>query len=433
MIKENFYTGQPVEEPSNLVDVKDVDKNNLMMQFSTDPNQRMNQMNFQQNQQPFNPFMPAYNPQRPPIQPQYGYGGYVGNPMFQTNYNSFGNYQAPMYGGYNYGPGQFNNYYSNRWMQPSAPKDQVVHVPGFNFSNSGLMLTSDTEDICNQLQLDMMMEQEEAIVKRNQRFQGYFNNNGYNYYGMPYYNSYQDTSITRKYVDKINEIKNQATESRNNFNKNLLKMAYHYLGVDVNEDDLNTLCDGYDYVIPASTIQTQSECSRFKNMIPVSNQQVYAKQYQEDEEFHKYLNDENTMNQFFGSLGVMKTCEDLMEEQHRRRDGSQLYSSDSYKRYLRKHIAERNGLKPSDNYLNAAQVIDSNMYPTLGSAGKLLDDGTISITTPSWIGGGANSLRRITLSNEMEQHFEENRQAFLQSIYAQEGINNNGVIKTGTN
>ena len=90
-------------------------------------------------------------------------------------------------------------------------------------------------------------------------------------------------------------------------------------------------------------------------------------------------------------------------------------------------------MKPSDNYLNAAQVIDSNMYPTLGSAGKLLDDGTISITTPSWIGGGANSLRRITLSNEMEQHFEENRQAFLQSIYAQEGINNNGVIKTGTN
>jgi len=101
--------------------------------------------------------------------------------------------------------------------------------------------------------------------------------------------------------------------------------------------------------------------------------------------------------------------------------------------HQRKHIAERDGLQPSDNYLNAAQVIDSTIYPTLGSAGKLLDDGTITISTPSWIGGGANSLRRITLNNEMEKHFEENRQAFLQSIYSQEGINNNGVITTGTN
>ena len=433
MIKENFYTGQPVEEPVNLVDVRDVDKNDVMRQFSIDPNQRMNQINFQQNQQPFNPFMPAYNPQRPPIQQQFGYGGYVGNPVFQTGYNSFGN-PNPAFGGYSYGSGQFNSYFGNRWMQQqSEPKDQVVHVPGFNFSNSGLMLTSDAEEICDQLQLDMMMEQEEAIVKRNQRFQGYFNNNGYNYYGMPWYNSYQDTSITRKYIDKINAIKKEATERRNNFNKNLLKMAYHYLGAEIDEESLNDICDGYDYVIPANTIQMQAECSRFKNMIPVSNQQVYAKQYQESEQFQKFLNDENNVNQFFGSLGVMQVCEDLLEEQHRRRDGSQLYSSDSYKRYLRKHIAERDGLQPSDNYLNAAQVIDSTIYPTLGSAGKLLDDGTITISTPSWIGGGANSLRRITLNNEMEKHFEENRQAFLQSIYSQEGINNNGVITTGTN
>ena len=210
-------------------------------------------------------------------------------------------------------------------------------------------------------------------------------------------------------------------------------MAYHYQGAEIDDETLDTICGGYDYTIPANTIQMQAQCSRFKNMVPISNQHVYAQQYQEDANFHKYLNDENSMNGFFGSLGVIEVCENLAQEQHRRRDGSQLYSSDSYKRYLRKHIAERDGLQPSNNYLNPAQIIDSNLYPTLGNAGKLLDDGTISITTPSWIGGGADSLRRITLNNEMEQHFEENRQAFLQSIYSQEGTTNNGVIKTGIN
>ena len=431
MIKENFYTGQPVEEPLNLVDTKELDKKNMMMQFSNDPNQRMNQMNLQQSQQPYNPFMPAYNP--PIQQPQYG--GYIGNPAFQTGYGFGGYAPNPVFGGgYGYSPGGFNNYYGNRWMQqPSMPKDQVVHVPGFNFSNSGLMLSADAEEICDQLQLDMMMEQEEAAVKRNQRFQGYFNNNGYNYYGMPYYNSYQDMSITRKYIDKINEIKKEATKRRNDFNKNLLKMAYHYQGAEIDEETLNSICDGYDYVIPANTIQMQAECSRFKNMVPISNQQVYAQQYQDDVNFHNYLNGDKSMNGFFGSLGVMQVCDELAAEQHRRRDGSQLYSSDSYRRYLRKHIAERDGLNQSNgNGMNAAQVIDASIYPTLGNAGKLLDDGTISITTPSWIGGGADSFRRITLNNEMEKHFEENRQAFLQSIYSQEGINN-GVIKTGTN
>ena len=81
---------------------------------------------------------------------------------------------------------------------------------------------------------------------------------------------------------------------------------------------------------------------------------------------------------------------------------------------------ERDGMTPSNGYLNPAQFIDTNLYPTLGSAGKMLDDGTISITAPPWA-GAADSLRRIQVNNEMEKHFEENRQAFLQSIYAQEG------------
>lgn len=415
MTKVDFYTGQQVEDvPSNLIETKDVDRTNMMNQFYTDPNQRLNQL--EQNRQISNPFIPI-QAQVQPVQPPM-YGGYVGNPMFQTGYNNFGYYPNPVFsGGYNgYYQGQFNN----RWYQPPQPQDQVVHVPGLSFSNSELLLTPDAQEICEQLQLDMLVEQEEAMVKRNERFQGYFNNNGYNYYGMPYYNSYQDMSVTRKYIDKINEMKQEARERRKNFDKKLLKMAYNYLGAEVKDEDLDLICGGYDYVIPANTIQAQMNMNRFANMIPVSNQSAYAKEYQEDVKLHEYLNKTNDMNGFLGSLGVIKVCNDLEQELHHRRDGSQFYSSDSYKKYLRKHIMERDGMTPSNGYLNPAQFIDTNLYPTLGSAGKMLDDGTISITAPPWA-GAADSLRRIQVNNEMEKHFEENRQAFLQSIYAQEG------------
>ncbi len=407
MIKTDFYTGQPVPDSRpNLVDVQTVDQNNMMTQFTTDPNQRMEQMNAIQNQQkPFNPFQPANR-----------FGGYAGNPVFQTG-PGVGYYQQPVLnlGGYGYNgygmynsPSQFNNFYTG--FQPRI-EDQNVHVPGLNFG-SDVLLTPDAQEICEQMQLDMMVEQEEAIAKRNQRFQGYFNNNGYNYYGMPYYSSYQDVSVTKKYTDKINEMRQEARKRRTEFNKNLSRMVHNYLGDEISEEQLDMIYEGYDYTIPANVLKVQSECSRFSRMVPVTNQPMYAKHFQELQNFYKTINPENNMNGFFQSLGVIHACHELEQELHNRKDTSQLYSSDSYKRYLHKHIMERNGINPDQN----SNTVNPTLFPTLSNASKLLDDGTLSITTPSWIGG---SYRRIQLNNEMEQHFEENRRAFLQSIYGQ--------------
>ena len=411
MIKEDFYTGQPVMDDKNLVDVQTVDQKNMMRQFSTDPNERMSQFNLNQQpqqQQPFNPF-----------QPTNGYGGYAGNPVFQTGpgygYNPYGGFgYGGFYGGmYNQPFTQFNNAYAG--YQPRI-QDQTVHVPGLNFG-SDVLLMADAQEICEQLQLDMMVEQEEAIAKRNQRFQGYFNNNGYNYYGMPYYSSYQDVSVTRKYTDKINQMRQEAKQRRTDFNKRLSKMCHNYMGDNVTDDEIDMIYDGYDYVVPANTIRVENDCSRFARMVPVTNQPMYAKNYQDLQNFYKCICTENNMQGFFQSLGVVKVCDDLEEEMHRRRDCSQLYNSDSYKHYLRKHIMERNGIDP--NTTNSQNNnLNPNLFPTLSSTSKLLDDGTLSITTPPWI-GGSGAFKRIQLNNEMEQHFEENRRAFLESIYAQ--------------
>ena len=400
MIKADFYTGEPLKEPPKIVDLQTVDNQNMMKQFSTDPNQRMNMLNQAQKQQPISPFQPC--------SPTGGYGGYVGNPVFQTG-PGYGTYQ-PQWNGFGYQPLQFNNnMYAG--FQPRI-QDQTVHVPGLNFG-SDVLLSPDAQEQCEQMQIDMMIEQEEAIAKRNQRFQGYFNNNGYNYYGMPYYSSYQDVAVTRKYTDKINQMRQEARQRRTDFNKRMSKMAHNYLGDNIDDDQIDMIYDGYDYVIPANTIATQAECSKFSRMVPVSNQHLYAKQYQDIENFYKSVTDENNMQGFLQSLGVLHTCDMMEQEMHNRRDCSQLYSSDSYKRYLRKNILERNGINPNSNSQN---TVNPNLFPTLSNTSKLLDDGTLSITAPSWI---SPSLKRIQLNNELEQHFEENRRAFLESIYNQ--------------
>ena len=412
MIKKDFYSGLPVnEEPSNIVDVQVADKNEALKQFSVDPNQRMEQINMQQQQAKI-PFIPYTSPQQPM------YGGYVGNPVFAMGNNFFGNSPMPMFnqGFYGY-QNQFNN--SFPWMQQPRYQDQTVHVPGLNFG-SDILLTPEDQEKCEQLQLDMMIEQEEAAAKRNERFQGYFNNNGYNYYGMPYYNAFPDVTVTRKYTEIINQMRQEAKDRRTEFNKNLSRMVHNYLGLDVSGEQLDAIYNGYDYTIPANDIQMQAECSRFSRMVPVSNQHIYANRYNDIKQFYDTINQDKNMNGFLQSLGVVHACDDMEQELHNRRDGSQLYSSDSYKRYLRKQIAERNGIKLAENNNNAANVIDANIFPTLGSSAKMLDDGSLSITAPSWIGG---SMRRIQLSNELEQHFEENRRAFLNSIYSQEGSN----------
>jgi hypothetical protein len=49
---------------------------------------------------------------------------------------------------------------------------------------------------------------------------------------------------------------------------------------------------------------------------------------------------------------------------------------------------------------------------------KILEDGTLSVSIPEGFGMG-HGTRQIVMDNEMEQHFEENRRRFLESIYNQ--------------
>ena len=407
MKRYDYYSGEPVEGSPEIMPQGGT---NMSTMYSFDPNQRMQQMyypgqnyNFQQNGFMNPPQQDGYNMYynngfRQPYQTQ-GFQGYQGNPAF----------------GFMQQQNMYNPYAQQQYQQPTY-SDQIIHVDGFH-TGSRAMFKSDIEDVCDQMQIDMMIEQEEAIAKRNQRVQGYFNNNGYNnYYGMPYMNNYMDNTVTLKYQRKVEDLKQEAIARRANFNKNLLQLCNNYLDEGMTNEQIDTICNGYDYVIPASMQQVQYESDRLANLVPVDNRDEFVKHFNEVNAFYDKVFQQKDLQGFLHAQGLLHTYEIIEEEQHRRRDASKYYQDDGYKRILKKSIARRNGIDP-DQITQPQQPNFMNSFPTLAQNGSMMEDGTISISAPPWLGGSA---KHIQITNELEQHFEENRHKFLQSIYAQD-------------
>lgn len=407
----DFYTGEPTSVPQSFNE-SGTNMNTVSFsepEYQYDPNIRYMQKEQMQYQMMgsngYNyPIQQNFmNPPNPPPQNMVqGFGAGPRNPAaaLLNNNPSFPQYNAP--------------------QQQTVYEDQTVHVPGFN-TGSTMMLPTDIESICDQMQIDMMMEQEEAIERRNRRFQGYFNNNyGNNYYGIPYYSNYADETVTSKYRRKVEEMKQEAVRRRLDFNKRISLAVHSALGDDVSEEQINNLYNGYNYTIPGSTITHNEEQARLSRMVPVSNANEYVRQDQEISRQYNYLIDPNAnMNEWLNNLGMVQTYYNLEEEYHRRRDTSQYYQGDSYRRILRRSIAQRDGEKAAEN------IPMGNEFATLNESATLLDDGTLNITLPPWIKNGqtsgADSIERVQVTNELEKHFEENRYRFLQSIMNQDG------------
>ena len=392
MLKYNYYTGEPVEEvhqqfnddTTNMSIVSHSDYYNY-----NDPNLTVNSNGY--NQQGFMNQPTTNSCANPALQ------------MIQQNPQMYPEQYKRM-----------NNIVSEQYS------DKTIYVPGYNPSGTEMLLPSNIEEICDNLQMDMMEEQEKAIENRRKRFQGYFNNNyGNNYYGMPYMTDYYDNSVTIKYRNKVNEIKQAAIEKRQSLNKNLEKLARSYLGDDISDDDIDQKYSGYSYTVPAREIQDEDNINKLSSMISVSNAGVYKEHSSKvTAEYRKLVGESPDMNEFFGNLGLVQFQENLDEEYHKRKDLSQYYQSDTYRSIIRRNVAIRKGeTEPSNE--NIPLGTD---FPILNESGKMLDDGsTLSISLPPWIKNGqtsgADSIEHVQVTNELEQHFEENRQRFLQSIY----------------
>lgn len=412
MIKYDFYTGEPVQDgspPSELSQQEIIQSANL---YDYNANQRMaNQMMGQQTmQQPmFNPAF-GYNmggygyypPQNfanfmnPPVQAGT-FQGFAGNPAFQFMANSGMQMQQPQY------------------------QDQTVYIHGFNPGNNNLLLPPDAEEICDQLELEMMMEQEEAYVQRVKRQNDYYKSLGYNgvpnYYGAPFMNArYIDPTITAKYKKQVSEIRKEAEEARINLNKKLSRFAHNYLDDECDESDLDKIYNGRYVTIPANTVAYSAEQTRLLNTQPFDNSHLYQQHNAEvSSQYRKRFDDNTDMQTFFEGLGEI-IVEDMMEEEmHRRRDDSQLFDGNGYRMLLRKKIAERHSSEGQQG-VNLPNMRPNtpfgNTFPTLAQSATMLDDGSLSIAAPSWLGN-----KTYVVKNQLEDDYEMNRQKFVQSIF----------------
>lgn len=415
----DFYSGEP------LSGSPDINQNYQDQNYCYDPNQRFMQ---QQSKNMYYPGQMGYNnPYGYNPQQQFGYRinvnqmypNFYQQPNFMNNYG----YSNPVVGNpalsmIQNNPALMNNNPYFMQYQQQSYEDKNVFVPGFN-TGSDMMLTNDAQEVCDNLQIQMMMEQEEALVKRNERFQGYFNNNygGYNYYGMPYMmTNYMDRTVEMKYRNIINDMKQQAVERRLNFNKRLSKLVHNYLDDDISDQDIDQIYDGYSYTVPGLKIKQSADQDRLSRMVPVSNQQMYVNHFNNvQNEFNLVVNQGDNMNEFLNDCGCLRIYYNMEEEYHRRRDATGYYQPDAYKKFLRRSIRDR--LNVNNNVPNE-NIPLGNQFPTLNESAKMLDDGTISITPPDWIMNNHSYQQpNLVINNELEQNFEENRNRFLQSIY----------------
>lgn len=398
--------------------------------------------------------------QQPVINMGWGYTG--GAPM---NVPHFGNgqnlYQAPV----NNQPIQFPNYapnpvfqmgsgqatapigqYNPVFQQPTpgvfynpTPQDRVVHVPGLNPTGTMGLLPVDIEEQCDALQMEMNADMEAAAAKRQQRTQGYFNANGYNYYGMPFVNTYYDQGVYNSYMEKVRVIANQAIEKRRNLNKNLTKLVYGFLGYDYTDEQIDEQLNGYDYTIPGSTIQQTYEQQRFARVQVIDTAAAYRAADAQISAMYKALTPSagsGNMNEYLRDCGNLILFDKLEQQYHKNRNLSGNYDRGVYTNYLRKFALEHDMAKKEEEIRARQEKVikevengDFSNLPTnreeaieflfgsgvlnrvSGLNATLNGTGVVPTGPPNQFG------TPVVVSGEKEAEYEMRRNAFINSIY----------------
>lgn len=334
----------------------------------------------------------------------------------------------------------------NQQMFQQQYQDQVIHVPGYRPNGNIGMLRSDAEEVCEKMQVQMMLDQQKELAKRENRVMGFFNNNygGYmNYYGTPYVNLSYDTNIMYQYKQKVNEMVQEAIQRRTDFYKNLSRLCHNYLGDKITEDDIDRLYDGYTYTIPAAQVQQDYHQDWLASLVPCDNSWIYRNHFNEVSSVYQMICPPGkSMNEAFEDYGLYGFFDNLEQEFHRRRDASRLYDGNIYDAYLRKYALQQeeedlqSGVmtreklykkyQTPEQYVEAIQSGELSredfkrqlLEPELNKNGiTFTDKGELHFNLPSqWSTQNNNAPPGNILTNEQEMDFEVQRQNFINSI-----------------
>lgn len=430
MRQEDFYSGEPIAgSPQNFSEMSPEQEATQMAasfgKYFYDPGSRM--MN---SPMTINPGGYGYNynmyPQQFTGQPMYG----LGSPMRYGN--GFGYPYPNMYG-------QYPNQNIPNYSMPHQ-ENIIYHIPGIRMSGE-YMPDSDYEEQIERLKMEYWQRQQEIEAKSQVEMSRsvYNNGNGYglNYYGLPYYNPYQYNSLNAEFNKKVNEMQEAARDRRKNFDLNISRLAHKFAGDGVSEEEILTRYNGQDVELPAASGWSPEalwQQNRLHNMVPFDNSQMYRDHFNKvTNEHNKIISADSNMKDAFNNMGILQCQYELEEEDHRRRDGGQMYDMNSYKYFVRKKAAERYATEkgiPMTNTINVnpQQLREEALQnlPTLSQSARLADDGTLHVTC------NFGSHKGETYSvNQNEAGYDDKRERFNRFINSIPGVIYNNTIQGG--
>ena len=425
MVREDFYTGEPVitGSPTNFTNPN---------MITNDEVEAANMASFARSKYDLDPGA------RSPITPIAGntiYPGYYGYNQFGCQqpmgmgigappqyYSPYGNIQ-PTYGQY-YNGGYYNPYYYQQ--QQPQPQQLVYHINGVG--NSGEYLPPlDYQEKIDKLQMEYWAKQQELEAKNSVDLQnsvygnGYYN--GFNYYGTPYYtNSYQYSQLNSELMNQIRQIQDEARQNRMNFQLQMSRLAHNIARENISDEDIRERYEGKDIEVPVGimpSIQDYQQQLRFANMVPFDNSQYYRDFHSKvSREFHEIVPEDSNLKDTFANMGIVAAQWEMEEEMHRRRDGGALYNSsdNSYKYFVRKAAQQRYAREKGINIdssnidsinINQMRQDYANSLPTLKGA-TLSDDGTLTLPCNF----GSHMGQNYSVHNSQESEYDQKRERF---------------------
>ena len=397
MRHEDFFTGEvlPSTSPNSSSDyISEVEaiQNASFGKYDYDPGARMvsQPLSLNPGGYGYNSFGPNY--MNPPVNPYYG--------------------GAPVNYGYNYG------------MMP--PPNQEVQFQYFikpvNFSGEYLPPIGFEEEI-EKLKMEYWKREQEIAAKNGVNNQNTYNPyyGQMNYYGVPYVNPYQYNSLYSEIQSKISELEEQAKDNRKSLNIRLSKLAHNIIGEEYSDAAIEERYTGKHVdcgLIPITYGDIYLQ-TKFANLVPFDNSQIYREHNDRiSREFNAIIPKGANLKECFDNSGILYAHYELEEEQHRRRDGKNLYDDNSYKYFVREKAAQRYAQKkglPLVQAVNQEQQFQQTMlsgFPTLAESAKLTEDGTLNITCNF----GSRAGQVYSVHNSEEAGYEQDRQRFQQFI-----------------
>ena len=361
MIKENFYTGEPISNspPEQYISEAEAAQNAsfganfAQMQYGLGGN------NYQMN---------------PPQQNGPGYSTYPNQPQFQntTYYNPYPNYMAnympspqpsPKYQ-YGYNPFQsfgnpiYNYQYQNQqlaYQQQMQQQRQAYIKPIDLYGNEYMPIVGYQDEISDmsrkviqeQLEVDAINIAERTRARNNNNYNPYYG--GYNYFNQPVY-AQQYSQYNREVYKRIEEMKQQARQARTDFSVNLSKLAHHYLNDGVDDETIETMYTG-QYIDVEQDQEMGMICAqlqfqqRYQSMVEIDPAAKYRQAALEvQKEIQSFIPPTATAKEYNDGMNLLMAKWRLDEEKSRRRSFAVDYKNDgndSYKYLVRRKKAER--------------------------------------------------------------------------------------------